>query len=528
MRKILFPSLLLFSFFFSLSSATHAINKIKIRSGQQSEEFYDSVTGEKFYPRGHNYIILGKTKAPWDSNPDTQMITGHIQFDPDIYNPSFNQELLNQYKSYGYNTIRIFISVIHNGNPNGPGLSPIFMDNIADFIKKASELNIYILPVFQGLPWFGGYHDQVQEISESSQMDSYNLYLMNQIFIDRKGNYLKTFIQDLKNRQVPLASILGYEIGNEVLFTLNDRPLKNGGVPYSITTAAGNFNFSNENERQQGINQNLLHWTTQVTRAIKEADPEALVTLSFGDPVHSKDLPYYAGIINPEIVFNQNSPLDFFDIHLYQLLGTLNEQIPRYKIPSNNQKPLIMGEFGVENAHPLSQALNDLKNWQVNSCQNFHFQGWLTWYWPKNPNFSDPNLNFWAADESNNAVNQVLAPIYRSNPCQLQNITPTPTRIPTPTSIPTLIPTAIPTNTPTLPPSSLCAQCVGKPQAKSKGDADCSGTTTLNDFSIWRSEFISSNLGILNKNNWRSDYNCDGKTNLIDASIWRVNFIKSL
>jgi hypothetical protein len=87
------------------------------------------------------------------------------------------------------------------------------------------------------------------------------------------------------------------------------------------------------------------------------------------------------------------------------------------------------------------------------------------------------------------------------------------------------VPTSIPT--PTLPPSP-CTQCPGKTSAKSKGDADCSGTTTLNDFSIWRSEFISSNLGILNKNNWRSDYNCDGKTNLIDASIWRVNFIKSL
>ena len=121
MRRIFFLVLFLFSFFFSFSIAAHGINKIKIRPGPQGEEFYDSVTGNKFYPRGHNYIILGKTKAPWDSNPETQMITGHIQFDPGVYNPSFNQELLNQYKSFGYNTIRIFISIINIGNPNGPG-----------------------------------------------------------------------------------------------------------------------------------------------------------------------------------------------------------------------------------------------------------------------------------------------------------------------------------------------------------------------------------------------------------------------
>jgi len=105
--------------------------------------------------------------------------------------------------------------------------------------------------------------------------------------------------------------------------------------------------------------------------------------------------------------------------------------------------------------------------------------------------------------------------------------TPTPTRLPTITPTKTNTPTPTPTMIPTISPS-LCTQCPNLPLAKSKADADCSGTTTLNDISVWRSEFISSNLGILNKNNWRSDYNCDGKTNLIDASIWRVNFIRSL
>jgi len=88
-------------------------------------------------------------------------------------------------------------------------------------------------------------------------------------------------------------------------------------------------------------------------------------------------------------------------------------------------------------------------------------------------------------------------------------------------------PTRIPSSTPTLPPS-LCSPCPNLPQAKSKGDSDCSGTTTLNDYSIWRSEYVSSNKGVLNKNNWHSDYNCDGKTNLTDALIWKVNFIKGL
>jgi len=75
---------------------------------------------------------------------------------------------------------------------------------------------------------------------------------------------------------------------------------------------------------------------------------------------------------------------------------------------------------------------------------------------------------------------------------------------------------------------TTCTQCVGKPEAKSKGDADCSGVTNLNDFSIWRGEFITGALGVTVKNSWRADFDCNGKVNLNDFSIWRDNFIKSL
>jgi len=114
------------------------------------------------------------------------------------------------------------------------------------------------------------------------------------------------------------------------------------------------------------------------------------------------------------------------------------------------------------------------------------------------------------------------------------NITPTPTLQPTPTRIPTATPTPKPpTSTPTIIPSptlplSLCPQCSGKPEAKLKGDADCSGNTSLNDSSIWRSEFISGGLGKITKNNWVADFDCNGKVTLNDFSIWRGNFIKSL
>jgi hypothetical protein len=76
-------------------------------------------------------------------------------------------------------------------------------------------------------------------------------------------------------------------------------------------------------------------------------------------------------------------------------------------------------------------------------------------------------------------------------------------------------------------PAAVCTQC-SDPTAKGKGDADCSGGTTINDASIWRAEFISGVLGTTVKNTWQADFDCNGKVTINDISIWRTNFIKGL
>jgi len=88
--------------------------------------------------------------------------------------------------------------------------------------------------------------------------------------------------------------------------------------------------------------------------------------------------------------------------------------------------------------------------------------------------------------------------------------------------------TLIPDKLTITPIPSLCTQCLALPEAKSKGDADCSQETNINDVSIWRSEFIAGEFGEVSKNDWRADFDCNGKVNLNDISIWRSNFISSL
>lgn len=88
--------------------------------------------------------------------------------------------------------------------------------------------------------------------------------------------------------------------------------------------------------------------------------------------------------------------------------------------------------------------------------------------------------------------------------------------------------TLIPDQLTVTPTPNTCIQCSDLLEAKSKGDADCSEETNINDASVWRSEFIAGEFGIISKNDWRADFDCNGKVNLNDISIWRDNFINSL
>lgn len=111
-----------------------------------------------------------------------------------------------------------------------------------------------------------------------------------------------------------------------------------------------------------------------------------------------------------------------------------------------------------------------------------------------------------------------------------QIINPSPTQIiqPTATIGPAILPTLLPTITLAPLTDQKCGQCTNISFKKSQGDADCQGNTTLNDASIWRSEFVAGEMGSVNKTTWQADFDCDSKITLNDFSIWRSNYINYL
>lgn len=84
----------------------------------------------------------------------------------------------------------------------------------------------------------------------------------------------------------------------------------------------------------------------------------------------------------------------------------------------------------------------------------------------------------------------------------------------TPPFTPPFTPPLTPIKPTSTPPYTVCPK-------KSIGDADCDNKITINDFAIWKDEFIS-------KKGRRSDFDRVGGVTIRDFGIWKVGFLSRL
>ena len=70
-------------------------------------EFYDRVNGDKFIPRGNNFIRLDQMESY-----SGEMMDYHSTFNVDYYDPRVVEDSLRNMHEQGYNVVRVFL----NGN----------------------------------------------------------------------------------------------------------------------------------------------------------------------------------------------------------------------------------------------------------------------------------------------------------------------------------------------------------------------------------------------------------------------------
>ena len=344
----------------------------------------------------------------------------------------------NSIKYDGYNFVRIMINNEGEGTASGityygvggpynlganhkDGLYIPYMDNFINLLTKANEKGLFVIPCLNYLPYNSYYQSSLTKPSDGNggyYIDNENLYYMHQDYIDAKTNYIKNFIQYIKDKDPNLLStILSYDFQNELNVLTSAAPFSRSDV---VATADGNsYNMSIDADRQQCVDANFVNWANLCKSAMLTKDALGMgcgsvftfnaVGKTGPNGVHSaagSDQRYPARPASLSSYSNYN----FLDMHLYPTGGSytvdgdLNSS--EYNYINKTRTPLVLGEFGaIKNVYSTisiaAYAMKDLKNYCKNSKS---FKGWAFWTWDSN------QTNFYNATESNGAINGQLAP----------------------------------------------------------------------------------------------------------------------
>jgi hypothetical protein len=251
-----------------------------VRTADGVGEFYDRVTGEKFIPRGNNYIRLADQQST-----SGEMMFYHSTFNVGLYDPALAEESLRRMHSAGYNVVRVFL----NGNcrtdcigdPAG-GLSEAYVANVVDFLRKAKVQEMYVILTTDAEPATPHYIGLLDTTwSEDFGGANTNYLRGGGILVGRE--FWQDLIEELLRQGAPLDAVLAYALRNELFFETNAPPLSL--TSGTVTTADGqSYDMGSAEERQRMVEQNLILWIDQIRAAILERDPTALVTVGFFVP----------------------------------------------------------------------------------------------------------------------------------------------------------------------------------------------------------------------------------------------------
>jgi hypothetical protein len=368
-------------------------------------EFYNRQTGEKFIPRGMNYVRLGpQTKM------DGSSTFGHSLFDPDEYDSAKVGVDLQKMHADGYNVIRVFLSPDTMGTVSG-GFSSAYMDNIVDLLNQAEQNQIYVMFTQDWIP--GGKYGEILNVDCCSTFTLMNANYLPPAGLKANKIFFQDFASSLIQMGAPIEMIFSFQLRNEMFYDSDQPPLSfTSGV---VTTANGlSYDMANLEDRQRMLEENNIFWLDTIRAGILQVDPTALVSVGLFVP-HG---PHPARIGDPRLVVSEpaiwQSTMDFIDLHAYPGFElNLKQHLENFGMNNMQEKPIVMGEFGGEISRfsSIFSAAQTFVDWQVESCQ-YGIDGWIFWTWDLNE-----QPDFFNALMQDGAINGVLAPVVRPDPC---------------------------------------------------------------------------------------------------------------
>jgi hypothetical protein len=418
-------------------------------AGQQYGYLEDVSTGQRFTPRGANYVRLTTPGVP------TPTYAYHSTFEPGRYTTTEAENLMSALQRDGYNAVRVFVDqgsasdADTLGRPHGLGrgmthdepLYGPYMDNVADFVRRATTHGVRVLFSLDHTPSNAYYVRLIGHVDRpAANIDGRNLEYLHPSYVRAKEAYMANFVTGLEARVGPalLSTVLAYETDNEA-YVVGDKAPYNR-MSGTVTTLDGlTYDMADPTQRQQSADANFVVYANRMVDAVRRVDPEALVTMgafTFGavKKPGPQGMPIYCSTSCSSTVdyryparfrsLSAWSRLSFLDLHIYPADKpgindpyTLSRNLETMEW-SRIKGPVIVGEFGASKAfygNDIRAAAYGMRDMQVDTCQR-GMSGWL--YWTYNAADTPTLATIYTYADQGGAINGQLAPIVRPDPCR--------------------------------------------------------------------------------------------------------------
>ena len=372
------------------------------KDAEQRPIFVRQDTRERFIPRGFNHTVLDERAGGW-----------HATFNVGIYDPDAMEATLAAMRRVGANVIRVWAWGFQNetgftGALSARGLNAAYMENFVDFLRRAARHGIYVIPILDQTPRNAWYDAIAAEAEEKDDTEGHRASGCNRQYLmsgplAAKCAGARDFIRYIRDADPGLLQgVFAWALANEVCVKVTEAPFRHteglariGGKSYDMADPA---------QRQACYDDAVLRWANALADAVKEADPDALVTAGMwtadahgrpacnGLPLDGRDprIPP-----RPSVLGGPESRLDFLDIHIYPWDGSSAVR-PDAHEHGHVLIPVIVGEYGVFKDKSIEETRIMLHE-MLDQAWRLGYQGDIHWVW----DLTDTPGQTWSAVEHN-------------------------------------------------------------------------------------------------------------------------------
>lgn len=391
------------------------VHRIGTRVVEGAGEFYDTVTGEAFVPRGANYVDVREV-VPGQLWED--YVFGAGTFRPDLVREAFHH-----LAEYGYNTVRLHFDLCVQGpscigRAVGTGLNPEFLDHMVVVMNIAAGEGLHLIMAAGRVPRDGLYwdrfavHHTFEEGLESLGALDENGYYLHPAGIAMQAQYWRDLMSDLALRRAPFEVVLGWELQSEFWLHARKPPLS---LDRELVTLPGGptYNLADTEEKRRMIADATLAWMESLAAVVRETDPEALVGIGVAPSALQSPNPVAARYADV-VPLLEAAPLDFFDLITPGVDWDLARQAGTLWSGAWQARPAILGQVTIPRGlvPSLDVAAVRAQEWIADSCA-YGLDGWLVWEYHSRP---EPE-SAWGMLSGEDELLEALAPANQPDAC---------------------------------------------------------------------------------------------------------------